>query len=98
MNILLIIAIVVIGLFLIKGYGLKHRLASWFLVIVIAFVVLSVIYVFKHNPVDLKSMAGIFNAFKIYFSWLVNLGGSFDKISGVVTGIDWSGNATAAAG
>jgi hypothetical protein len=70
MNIFIIALLVVAILVFFNLYGFKHKFFSWFLAIAVGFFILSVIYVFKANHVDVTSANGIISAIKVYFSWL----------------------------
>ncbi|HTY43748.1 MAG TPA: hypothetical protein VMC80_00710 [Patescibacteria group bacterium] len=54
----------------------KHKFLAIFLVAVILFIYFSATSVFSGKNVDLKSIGGITDAFKIYFSWLGSAFGS----------------------
>lgn len=96
MNVLIVVLLVVAALIVFKLYGLKHRVFSWLLIIVAGIFVLSVIYVFKANHVDVTSANGVLSAVKVYFNWLGNLVGNFGRVSGEVTNLNWGANSTIA--
>lgn len=76
----------------------KHKFVSFFIIILIVFTVFTVIYVFKDQPVDYKSVSGLFSAGKVYFSWLGSAFGNVKMITSNAIKMDWKGNQTVTKG
>ncbi len=86
---LAIIAVVVVSK-LIHFKHLKHRLTAIFLILLLFFAYSSVSSVIKSNSVDLKSPSGVFQAAKLYFSWLGYVFDNVRVVTGNVIRMDWA--------
>jgi hypothetical protein len=91
-SLLILLAIVVIGFFLLKYTDLKHRFRFFMVIFVIVFFLLSFAYVFFTNDLDLTSFSGLLHAVKLYFAWFGTFTGNIIKISGFAVKQDWSAN------
>ena len=86
-----IIAVVAIWVVL-EVKRLKHKLFAIFLIGLVLFGYLSFSYTMRNNNIDLTTISGLFDASKIYLSWLA---GAFDNIKFLTANavkMDWSGN------
>ncbi len=90
---LLIVSVLVfITWFILEFKRLKHRIFAIFIIVFIIFLYLSMTIVFKYKNVDYKTIPGIMDATKIYFSWLFSVSGNFKSITTNAIQMDWSGN------
>lgn len=92
--ILAILALIVIAFIGIEIKKIKRKLIAIFLIGLILFTFFSVRAVFKGKEVDLKTLPGVMNAIKIYFSWL---GGFLSNVKSITTSVirmNWTGNTT----
>ena len=92
---LFIVAVVVIAIWvLLEVKRLKHRILAIVLVGAILFVYFTGLYVFKDTGIDYKSIPGVMDAFKTYFTWLFSVSGNFKSITSNAVALDWTGNQT----
>lgn len=83
------VALIVVVLLFIKFRHFKHRTFAILLILLLVFVYVTSTRVLHQYDLNLKSVAGIEKAVKVYFVWL---GGAFDNLK-VITGnamkMDW---------
>jgi len=92
---LFIIAILIATVWIfIEVKRLKHKLFAIFLIGLILFSYISFTIVLKKESVDLKTISGLMDASKIYFSWLGSLFGNFKSITSYAVKQDWASNET----
>jgi len=87
--------LLVLLLFFAKARHVKHKFFAIFLVFILLFLYLSASQLFSGANIDFKSFEGWIKAGKIYFSWLVNIGGNLKNLAGEAIKLDWVGNSTA---
>ena len=61
---------------------LKDKFFYIFIVLVFAFLAISLTHIHATYDIDFTSSNGIGTAFKIYWSWLVNVGKNIGRVSG----------------
>jgi uncharacterized membrane protein len=88
-----IVAILVVSK-LIHFRHIKHRITAIFIILLLLFIVLTFAGVIHNNSIKLNSPAGIFQASKIYLSWLGHVFGNLKVLTGNVVRMDWFGNLT----
>jgi hypothetical protein len=92
---LIIILILIIAIYVfIEFKRFRHKLFAIFLIVLILFLYLSGLYVFSGKDVDYKSVPGILNAGKLYFSWLSTFFSNLKGITSNAIRMDWKGNIT----
>ena len=90
---ILIIAVAIIAIyFLIELKRFRHKIFAIFLILLILFVYLTAMYVFKERDVNLKTASGFIEATKIYFNWLLSAFGNLKTITANAIHMDWGGN------
>jgi len=88
---LFIMAVLIIAIWvIIETKRLKHKVFAFFLIGIILFSYLSAAVIFRGDNIDFKTPSGLFNAGKIYFSWVFSVSGNFVKIAGNAIKMDWS--------
>ena len=91
---LVILAVIVVSK-LIHFKHLKHRLTAIALILLLFFAYTSLYGVIKSNAIDVKTPSGIFQAAKLYFSWLSFVFDNMKVVTGNVIQMDWApGNLT----
>lgn len=80
--------------FISKLSHLKHKLSITMVILFLLFLVLSFNNVVMNNSVNLASPSGIVSAMQLYFSWLGQVLGNLQVVTGNVVRMDWSGNFT----
>jgi hypothetical protein len=94
---LLVICVLIVAIWVvIEIKRLKHKLFAIFLIGMILFAYISFSLVFKDQETDFKSVPGMFQASKIYFSWLGSIFGNMKSITTHAIHMDWNGNDTEA--
>ena len=93
--IIFIIAIVVIGIWMIFGFKkIKYKLLALFLIALVLFSFFNFSSVFKGKDISINNISDFGKITKIYFSWLGNVFGNLKTISGQAVKMDWQGNNT----
>ena len=89
----LAIAVVVVSIYIfVELKRMRHKVFAFILIGIILFIFLTSAFVFKGKGIDYKTLSGIFDASKIYLSWL---GGVFSNLGTITTNaikMDWSNN------
>lgn len=89
---LFIVALIVAVIWLvIASKRLRHKMFAIFLIALVIFTFLSFSMVVKKNNIDLKTVPGMVDAGKLYFSWLLSVFGNVKTITGNAIGMDWAG-------
>jgi len=89
---LIIVAVLVLAIWwVIEIKRMKHKLFAFFLIALILFTYLGFSHVVKKNSIDIGTPSGMFDASKLYFSWLGSLFGNFKSITANAVRMDWSG-------
>ena len=73
---------------------LKHKFFGLFLILLILFIYISSVSVFSDSGVDFTTGKGVFEAGKIYLSWLGSIFVNIKEITADAINLDWSRNAT----
>ena len=90
---LIIISILIIGIWvLVELRRMKHKLWAIFLICLVLFSYISFSLVLKGQDIDYKSVGGLIQAGKIYFSWLGGVFGNVKTITGSAVDMDWGVN------
>jgi len=92
LNITLIIvaAVIIVIWLLIEMKRFRHKFFAVFLILLIVFFYVTAYFVFKDKKVDLKTMSGINDATKTYFTFL---GGVFKNVKTITANaikMDWN--------
>ena len=92
---ILIVGILVIGIWvLVELKRLKHKIFAVFLICLILFSYIGGVVAFKDKDVDLKSVPGLIDASKIYFSWVGSVFSNVVTITSQAIHMDWGVNQT----
>ncbi|MBU1136038.1 MAG: hypothetical protein KJ559_00830 [Nanoarchaeota archaeon] len=92
---LLIIGILIAAIWIIIEFKrLKHKLFAIFLIGLILFAYLSFTFTFKGQDLDFKTIPGMIEASKLYFSWIGSAFGNMKSITTNAVKMDWGGNET----
>jgi len=86
-----IVAVLIIAVWVvIEIRRFKHKIFAMFLIALILFLYISGLGVFGGANVDLSSVSGIIDAWKIYFSWLGSAFGNMKTLTANALNLDWS--------
>ena len=77
---------------LIEIKRMKHKLFAIFLIVLILFVYVSMMVVFKGKELNYKSIGGLQEASTLYFSWLGSAFGNVKSITNNAIKMDWGGD------
>jgi len=92
---IIVISILVIAIWvIIEIKRLKHKLFAIFLIGLILFGYLSFTFSLRGQDIDIKTVPGILEASKLYFSWLVSAFGNMKSIATNAIKMDWNSNET----
>jgi len=87
---LFVVAILIVAIWVvIEIKRFKHKIFAIFLIALILFTYFSFTAVIKKNPVDLKTVPGMIDASKLYFSWLGSVFGNLKSITINAIKMDW---------
>ena len=92
MGILLTIIIeiaIVLLIHFVFDFKKMNKVLGVFIILGIVFLSLSLIYVFRDYTIDLKSLSGIFEIIKVYFSWIISVLGNIKDITADIINMDW---------
>lgn len=70
----------------------KHKLWAMLIIALLLFAYISFTLTLKGKDVDYKSIPGLMQAGKIYFSWLGGVFGNMKSITGHAIKMDWGVN------
>lgn len=88
---LIIIGVLVASIWvIIEIKRMKHKLFAIFLIALILFTYVSFSVTLKSHDIDYKSVSGITEAGKLYFSWLGSMFGNMRSITTNAIKMDWS--------
>jgi len=91
----LIIAVIVIGIWLLFGFKrMKHKFIAILLIGLFLFGFFSFNVAFKGEKISVNNVSDLGKIFKVYFSWLGAAFGNLRTITGQAVKMDWSGNQT----
>tara|TARA_Y100000034_G_scaffold45400_1_gene55827 strand:- start:8100 stop:8405 length:306 start_codon:yes stop_codon:yes gene_type:complete len=92
---MLVISVLIIAIWvIIEIKRLKHKLFAIFLIGLLLFAYFSSVVVFKEKDIDYKTIPGIIDATKIYFSWLGFIFSNMKTITAGAVQMDWESNET----
>jgi len=87
---LLVIAVLLIAIWVIfEVKRFRHKIFAIFLIVLILFTYLSFVAVLKEQDLNFKSINGVSEAGKLYFSWLGSLFGNLKSITTHAIDMDW---------
>jgi len=87
---LFVIAILIVAIWVvIEIKRFRHKVFAIFLIALILFTYLSFTVVIKKHDVDLKTVPGMVEASKLYFSWLGSVFGNLKSITTHAIKMDW---------
>ena len=90
-----IMAVLVVAIWvLIEVKRMKHKIFAIILIALIIFSYVSASVIFKEQDIDFKTVPGLIDASKIYFSWLGSVFGNLKTITANVIKMDWGLNKT----
>ncbi|MBT3405326.1 hypothetical protein HN832_00445 [archaeon] len=93
--ILFVVAILVIVVWLMLEFQrLKHKFLAIFVIGFMLSVYFTGFYVFNGKEIDYKSVSGLIDMSKTYFSWLFSIAGNFKSLTVNAVKMDWKGNLT----
>jgi len=94
---ILIISVLIIAIWvIIEIKRLKHKLFAIFLIGLILFGYFSFTFSLRGQDIDFKTVPGMLEASKLYFSWLGSAFGNMKSITTNAVKMDWSANETIA--
>jgi hypothetical protein len=89
----LIIGIIILTLIvLLKVASFKHRIAIVIAVFLVLFFYLSFAVIARNQAMDFKTVSGLTDAGKLYFSWIGNAFSNLRTITGNVVDMEWIKN------
>jgi len=94
--VLIIISILAIGIYMMAEVRrFKHKLWALLIIGLLLFAYISFTLTLKGKNIDFKSVSGLIQAGKIYFSWLGGVFGNMKTITSNAIKMDWSANDSA---
>ena len=91
--VLIIISILAIGIYAIAEVRkIKHQMWALLIIAMLLFGYLSFTLVTRGRDIDYGTASGLFQATKIYFSWLGSICGNLKSITGSAIHMDWGVN------
>ena len=92
---IVLILIITIYLF-VEFQRFKHRLFAIVLIGLVLFAYFSMVIAFRNYDFDYKSIPGLVDGSKVYWNWVLSIGGNLVKITTNAVHMDWkiSGNLT----
>jgi len=90
---LFVVAILVVVIWVtIELKRLKHKVVAIILIGLILFSYISATVIFRGQDIDFKTVPGVMKASKLYFYWLISVGGNFKSITTNAIKMDWGTN------
>lgn len=71
-------------------HKIKHKIFTIFLIGFFLFILITGVFVFKGKTIDLNSKEGIFEAGKVYFSFLGTVGKNVFALTANAVNMDWN--------
>jgi len=91
----LVLGIIIIGIWIfIEIKRLRHKLFAIFLIALILFFFFSIVFTFRGQDIDLKTVPGIVSAANLYFSWLGGIFANLKTMTSYATKMNWGTNQT----
>jgi len=95
--VLIIISLLIVGIYAIAEFRkVKHQIWAVAIIALLLFAYISFTLVLKGREIDYGTASGLFQATKIYFSWLFGIFGNFKTITGNAIDMDWGVNESSA--
>lgn len=94
MNWIIIAALVILAFVFLRMSHVKHKVYLMILLFVLLFVYVTGSRIFDEHDLDLKSVEGVGQVLKVYFSWLGSVKDNFKDVAANVIKIDWKLNET----
>jgi len=92
---LFVVAVLIVAIYvLIELKRLRHKLFAIFLIGLILFTYISFAVVLRGQDIDFKTISGLTEGSKLYFSWLGSIFGNMKSMTTHAIQMDWSGNET----
>jgi|WetSurMetagenome_2_1015567.scaffolds.fasta_scaffold549839_1 hypothetical protein len=91
---LIIGMIIIVALVFAKMRHIRHKFFIIAALLLIAFFYISASQVIGNQNLDLGTFDGVMAAGKLYFTWLVHIGGNAQQLAGNAIKMDWVGNIT----
>jgi len=92
---ILVVVVLIIAIWLIIDLKrMRHKFFAFFLIFLILFGVFSFGFVLSGKNINYKSVSGISEAGKIYFTWLGSVFGNMKSITTNAIKMNWKGNET----
>ena len=88
---LLVLAVIIVSKF-IHFRHIKHRITAIVLILLLFFAYATFTSVIKSNSIDVKTPSGVFEAAKVYVSWLGLAFNNMKTLTGNVIQMDWFPN------
>lgn len=96
---LFVLAVLAIAIYIvIEIKRLKHKLFAFFLIGLLLFGYISFLFVFKGQDVDFKTIPGIIDASKLYYSWVVSVFVNFWSVTTYAIKMDWGSEGNSSIG
>ncbi|MBS3085198.1 hypothetical protein J4225_00760 [Candidatus Pacearchaeota archaeon] len=88
--VLIIIAALIAFIWVLMEFRrLRHKIFAVFLIMLIMFFYFSFTYALKEKGLDLKTLPGVIEASKLYYSWMVSLFHNSVAITSNAIKMDW---------
>lgn len=86
---LIALSLIAVVWILIELKRFRHKMLAIFLIGLILTVYFSFTFVIREQDIDLKTLPGITNAIKLYFSWIGSVFGNFKTITSNAVDLKW---------
>jgi len=93
-TIFVVAALIIVIWVLVELKRVRHKIFALFLIGLILFLYFSSAFVFKGQNIDFKSISGVTEASKLYFSWLGSVFTNLKTITVNAVKMNWQGNNT----
>ena len=84
--------LIIVLLVFAKMRHIKHKTFLILIVILLLFFYITAVKVVGNKNLDLTSFNGLTTAGKLYFTWLVHIGGNTQQLAADAIKMDWVGN------
>lgn len=88
-TVFILAAVIILIWVLIEFKRLKHKIFAMFLIGLLIFTYVSFTVLLKGKDIDLKTVPGVMEAGKLYFSWLGSLFTNTKSITSHAVKLDW---------
>jgi hypothetical protein len=90
---LLVVLVALIAIFVVSKFihfrHIRHRISAIVLILLVLFLYTSIAGVVSKNDIDLKTPKGIFEAGKVYLSWLGQTFTNLKELTGNAIKMEW---------